>query len=608
MSMGERTVQAEQPERIYQDRIDQFTREQSLRQLRSRRVAWLRALVFVGTIILVVKYVATSWLLGVGLPILLFALFIYLVKESIRINREVRFLGEMIRVNREELKTFEWDFTAFPEGNEFQDYHHPYSYDIDLFGKHSLYRMLVRAGTEQGEKQLAEEMMDPPLDPVEIRSRQVAVQELTPLLEWRQKLLATARLVDESEKESGLLHRWVKSPDRYANNRWIKTALWILPAISLLLPVGLILGWVPYYAALYYIIPLLVVLIEAKAITDEQNRVGRLLKHFRKYQDLLEQVEQQDFKAPLLVSMKQQLIKEGIPASHITKKLARILWGLEVRMNLLMAFILNAFVLWDIRTMIRLERWRAAYGTELNTWLQVIARFESLNGLANQAFNRQDLIYPEIREGNFILEMEAAGHPLIRPEVRVDNSIKMVQGDILLVTGANMAGKSTLLRMVGINLIMGRLGAPVCAKSMAFVPIRLRTSVRTLDSLGDDESYFYAELKKLSAMVTQLEKGDPLFVIVDEMLKGTNSHDKHTGSKGLIKRLIQLGANGMIATHDVELGSMTNEFPNQLHTRCFEVSIEGDQLKFDYILRNGVSKSLNATFLMKKASIINTKD
>ncbi|MCX6226448.1 MAG: hypothetical protein NTV01_17145, partial [Bacteroidia bacterium] len=177
-------------------------------------------------------------------------------------------------------------------------------------------------------------------------------------------------------------------------------------------------------------------------------------------------------------------------------------------------------------------------------------------------------------------------------------------GKIYLITGANMAGKSTLLRMAGVNMILAMAGGPVCAERFALVPISLHTSLRTNDSLGDDESYFYAELKKLSRIISRFEKGEKLFVIIDEMLKGTNSLDKHTGSAALIRRLIDRGASGLVATHDVELGKLESDYPGRLANHCFEVITEGDHLKFDYLLYPGISQNLNATFLMRKMGII----
>jgi DNA mismatch repair ATPase MutS len=231
---------------------------------------------------------------------------------------------------------------------------------------------------------------------------------------------------------------------------------------------------------------------------------------------------------------------------------------------------------------------------------------ETLNSLANLAYNRPDLTWPVIREGRFSLEMRNCGHPLIHPGKRVDNSLTFnEEGQIYLVTGANMAGKSTLLRMVGVNMVLAMAGGPVCAEYLSLVPVFIHTSVRTNDSLGDNESYFYAELKKLAGIINRLELGDPLFIIIDEMLKGTNSRDKHAGSAALIRRLISMKTSGLVATHDVELGQLEAEYPDQLVTRCFEVIIDNGQLGFDYRLRPGVSKNLNATFLMQKMGIIN---
>jgi DNA mismatch repair ATPase MutS len=299
------------------------------------------------------------------------------------------------------------------------------------------------------------------------------------------------------------------------------------------------------------------------------------------------------------------LIHSGIPASQVMKRLTRILWGLEIRGNTIVAFFLNVFFLWDILMMRRLENWRREYREAFASWTGIIADFEVINSLSTLAFNQPGFTYPVISEGPFRLKLIEAGHPLIHSDRRVDNSLSFDKpGDIYLVTGPNMAGKSTLLRMVGVNMILGMAGAPVCARVMEMVPVTVSTSVRTNDSLGDDESYFYAELKKLNRIIVQLESGKQIFVIIDEMLKGTNSADKHAGSAALIRRLTGMDACGLVATHDVELGSLEEEFPGRLQPFCFEAETKDDLFVYDYRLREGVSRSLNATFLMQKMGII----
>ena len=593
----------------YQERLGRFVAEKERASGRSRRVALARAVVFILLVTLAIRFFSSNPWLGILLPLLLLVVFLWLVRESVTIAQKLQYLGQLIRIQREEIQSLDFDFTPFPEGNEFIDYHHPYAWDLDIFGKHSLFRMLSRTGTGKGHTQLAGELLNPETDGGVILRRQEAIREMAANTDGRHRFLALARMVDETEKHAGLLGNWLAAPDRYRHNRVVRILLWILPVTSFLLPFLFILfssfSPLPFALFLYYLIPLGLVLFESRVITAEHNRVSELLKLFRKYQGLLEWIEQEPMQSDYLKGLRQGLFRDGVPASRITRQLARIVWGLEARMNLIMAFILNAFVLWDLRYMLRLEEWRGRHGSEFEGWLNIIGRFEVLCSLANFSANRSDCTYPEIRSGSYILDMKGAGHPLMDPRRRVDNDLSIQgMGQIYLITGANMAGKSTLLRTAGVNLVLAMTGAPVCSASMAFTPAKIMTSVRTHDSLGDDESYFYAELKKLSAIIRELERGDPLFVIVDEMLRGTNSKDKHTGSEALIRKLIRMGAYGMVATHDVELGRLAEEYPTQVYPVCFEVALEGNQLHFDYLLRPGISRSLNATFLMKNMGII----
>ena len=197
------------------------------------------------------------------------------------------------------------------------------------------------------------------------------------------------------------------------------------------------------------------------------------------------------------------------------------------------------------------------------------------------------------------------GHPLLDPSTRIDNDMNLAKpGEFLIITGANMAGKSTFLRTVGVNLILAMNGAVTCAKSFKFAPIEMLTSVRATDSLQDHESYFYAELKRLKMLIDKLKEGKPIFIIVDEMLRGTNSRDKQEGSRQFIMQLMELKGVGMIATHDLSLGTLQDEFPDYAKNKRFEVDITDGHLSFDYKLRDGISQNLNATFLMKKMGIM----
>jgi len=260
-------------------------------------------------------------------------------------------------------------------------------------------------------------------------------------------------------------------------------------------------------------------------------------------------------------------------------------------------------MLWDILQIVRLERWQIKHHNKLESWFDIIAETEVIISLANFYYNNPEAQFPNIEKGEFILKADSLGHPLIQKEERVNNSVEMKSTSITIITGANMAGKSTWLRTVGVNLILGMIGAPVTGKGVTIKPIQLFTSIRQDDSLQKNESYFYSELKRLKSIIDELKKGTELFIILDEILRGTNSKDKHSGSEALLKQLIGLGTSGIIATHDVSLGILEKSFPKHIKNRCFEVDINGNELSFDYKLRNGVSKNMNATILMREMGI-----
>ncbi|MFH0762156.1 MAG: hypothetical protein V2A67_11700 [Bacteroidota bacterium] len=589
----------------YSERIKVFGVEADRFRKQSDRVAIARMILFLAMVVSAWYFIRERQPAGLLIPLALLAGFLWLVRYAVAIRRKIRFLELLKEINEQEISTLEGDYTPFNTGEEYIDYHHPYTYDLDIFGIHSIYRMVIRAATPLGRERLAATLSAPGTGPDLIRKRQDAIKELSGKLDWRQDFLATAKESDWEKDKSRNVQSWLAGTDRFTGNPFYAAMLRLNPLISLFLPPLIIFGLSPLFFLLYYLLPTAIILSRTRAINREQQKVERLLDLFRKYQGLLELIEKEDFKSDLTRSLQQTLRHDGVPASEAMKKLTGLLWGLELRGNMIMAFILNVTFLWDILLMIRLERWRRTYRDDFSRWIDTIAEFETLNSFATFAVNRTDCVYPEIQEGPFRMEINEGGHPLIPQTKRVDNTLPFNQtGQIYLVTGANMSGKSTLLRMVGVNMVLAMAGGPVCAKSMSLVPVSISSSVRTNDSLGDDESYFYAELKKLNRIISGLETNPPLFVIIDEMLKGTNSHDKHEGSAALIRRLTKLGASGLVATHDVELGVLEREYPGRIITRCFEVSTEGSQLKFDYILRPGISKSLNATFLMKQMGII----
>ncbi len=331
--------------------------------------------------------------------------------------------------------------------------------------------------------------------------------------------------------------------------------------------------------------------------------VSKTSEMLTKYAFLLKQIESLRPASAKLAELKNNIVKADLSASKSLRSLSSILTALDNRMNFVSWTLFNGLVLWDILQMRRLENWQKIHQDEIAKWFETIAEIDMLICFSNFHYNHPDAHFPVIFSDKKTIQAENLGHPLILRQVRVDNPFEINHRQFLIVTGANMAGKSTYLRTVGVNLILGMCGAPVCATKFSFKPVEIYTSIRTSDSLQKNESYFYSELKRLKAIIDELKSGKELFIILDEILKGTNSKDKHAGSEALLKQLIRYNAIGIVATHDVALGILQESFPDNILNRCFEVDIDGDRLTFDYKLREGVSKNMNATLLMREMGI-----
>jgi len=323
---------------------------------------------------------------------------------------------------------------------------------------------------------------------------------------------------------------------------------------------------------------------------------------FKQYYLLLQEIENRKFSSAKLQEKQQIIQSEKLQASIIFKQFSKILDAFDQRNNLLIAFVGNAFFLWDLRNAVKVEIWITNYKHTVKKWFEVIAFFDAQNSLANFQYNHPEYTFPKVQKQDAIIKSVGLGHPLLNSEKRIDNDFKIYDQEFFIVTGANMAGKSTFLRTVSLSIVMANVGLPVCAKVFEYSPIKLITSMRTSDSLADDESYFYSELKRLKFIVDTIDK-DGYFIILDEILKGTNSKDKAIGSKKFIEKLVTSKSTGIIATHDVSLCELATDF-SEIKNYYFDAEISNDELYFDYLFKKGVCKNMNASFLLKKMEII----
>jgi len=512
------------------------------------------------------------------------------------------------QVNIREINVLNDQYEENDDGAEFINEEHEYTHDLDVFGPSSIFQYINRCFSQQGMKDLAKRLSKGLQNAQEIIKLQQAISELSKKPEWMQKYLVYGQLTQlklhkkTSPIESLLI--WAKR-DTFFNHVIFKIAVLSISLLSWLVFYLLITGDLkPENFLLYLVVPLGFSGLYAGRINKNHQELGKQTATLSRWKDVFKLLEEESFDSSALNDLQNNLQSENRSASTAIKKLSALSQAFDTRLNLFGWLILNYFFSWDVLQSIRLESWQKKYGQKVAVWFHTLAQTESLISLAILKHNHPQMIFPEIKTGGFVYKANKAAHPLIPETTRVGNDIDFSDmGKFTIVTGANMAGKSTYLRTVGANMILALCGSAVCAKEMEISPIQLFTSIRTKDNLAKNESYFYAELLRLQSIINELKTGRPLFIILDEILKGTNSKDKEMGSKALVKQLIGLNATGIIATHDLQLGSLINDFPEHINNHCFEVDIHDDKLHFDYQLRPGISQNLNATFLMNKMGI-----
>jgi DNA mismatch repair ATPase MutS len=604
---------------IFQEKINEHSLLLQKQKRKSTLIVYVRFFLFISMIVLIFLSKKIEVIYLISLLLLLMLLFLVFVQISYRMNLKIQFLENIISINRHEIDLLNYELSGIYTGKDYTDRHHKYAADLDLFGESSIFVFLNRSATVIGQNYLAQMLCTPCLEKHEIEMRQKAISELSKELDWRQGFQALGRQhlktynenkekndykIEETNKK--IVLNWLNEPFYFINNKNIRFFRWFLPSITIILLFLSIFKVISvqffFLSGILQLVYLSFFIKKINKIHQKTNQSGEILNH---YALLLNLIETKDFEAVKLNGLKQSLMKDKISASQSVKELKTILSALDQRMNFLIAFVSNFLFLSDLHLISRLERWQSNYKEKITDWLNVIKEYDVLSSFAGFAYANEDFVFPQVSDTDFIYDIKNAGHPSIPPNVRVCNDFKLMGwGSFAIVTGANMAGKSTFLRTTALQIILGMCGSKVCASSFEFTPIELFTSIRANDSLSKNESYFYAELKRLQSIIREIKTGKKLFVIVDEMLRGTNSNDKHYGSRAFILQLVKQNACGLIATHDIMLGKLEEEMNGKIINRCFEVEINQDKLLFDYKIKNGISKNLNASFLMRKMEII----
>ena len=527
------------------------------------------------------------------------ALFLFLVSRHSQLKYKRDFLQEMIAINKTELQVLDRDFYDLPDGDTFKNPVHEFSQDIDLFGRGSFFQYLNRTGLASGAQKLAALLTANDID--DIPQKQEAVKELAAQSDWRQEFRVTARLVKVNYDTRHILN-WLKGYTNFVPKimQWLPN---VFTGISLILFVLAYLDLVPGSVVLYWFFAGLILNgFFVKKVNDLWDKAGKTQTTFEQYFKLMLLLEEQEFTSVYLKKEQDKVKSQKAKASAVIEQFSKMLGILDQRSNMLVGVFINSFFLSDLRQSYRIERWIALNADEVANWFEVIAFFDAQNSLANFSFNHPDYAFAEIKKGKHTLTAKALAHPLIDPKKAVANDFDIDSEQFFIITGANMAGKSTFLRTVSLSIVMSNAGLPICAKEAVYDPIKLITSMRTSDSLTDDESYFFSELKRLQFIVNAI-KTDTYFIILDEILKGTNSTDKAIGSRKFIEKLVASNSTGIIATHDLSLCEAADELED-IKNYYFDAQIINDELFFDYTFKKGICQNMNASFLLRKMQII----
>ncbi|MCK5137929.1 MAG: hypothetical protein KAR19_19235 [Bacteroidales bacterium] len=585
----------------YSKRIEQF---QSAIRHRSRLINYislLRLVAGVAVIYSLVLGIKHQGFLFYSISVLMAVIFLILVSLHNRYSDRRELLKQLKSLNQTEQSCLDHRYHTLPDGVEHSDLSHPWSHDLDIFGQGSLFQYLNRTSTIKGNEWLAGMLTTEPEDVEAIKSRQGIIDDLKDRIDFRQNFTARGHLIEEKKDDLQGISSWLSATAYIKKNRWLFYLALTVSSIA----VAIIIAGFFNSSNFRYLLPLLLfnwIMLSPFFVRTNHYQVSISRKHelLEGYAELLKIISTEPFQHPSL-HVKREQAQKGMKE---VVKLSKLLNIFDQRLNMLMGLVFNSLFLFDFIMMHLLENWKHKNREKILEWIELTAWTDAMISLSGFAYNHPGFAIPELDEEQVIMELKGLGHPLIPDEKRVVNDLRIDGEKIVIITGANMAGKSTYLRSLGINTVLAYAGCPVCAERFTTRLMGLYSSMRTADSLRDEESYFLAEIKKLQLIVRRMETGKPLLILLDEVLKGTNTTDKKRGSVGLIKRSLQYPVRCFIATHDLSMGELEKEHGGEIVNYCFESYIRELNLEFDYTIRKGIATNMNASFLMKQMGIM----
>jgi hypothetical protein len=592
------------PNIYYHQKIETLEKELTALFHKKSLLAWLRF----ATVALAGMAFYLLFSFGIGYSvfsaIIFIALFIRLIVVDIKNKSTLQHTQFLVQICSDELKALDHNYFHFENGSSFEPSAHPYANDLDIFGRASIFQFSNRTATEMGAATLASWLLQPATLPV-ILQRQEAIKELENKTGWRLELHAFGKEQKITIATQNRLQDWLQSPPIFIHNSLWKIIQYGVPSIMLIVLILNTIGSIADSTRNVFLLAAsIIAYISAKKITPMHLQVSKMADELAVLSKSVYLIENTVFNASLLQDLQSRFVLQNTKASTQLKLLKKIVERLDLRLNPVVFIPLAVIFQWDIQQGIALENWKKRNRKNITDWFEALGQLEALNSFSGLSFNHPEWCFPSFTENYFSISATQVGHPLINTTKRVDNPIIMKsRQELMLITGSNMAGKSTYLRSIGVNTVLAMAGAPVCAATFILSPVQLISSMRISDNLEESTSTFYAELKKLKTIIERVNSGEKIFILLDEILRGTNSLDRHTGSVALVKQLIKHQAACIIATHDVALAKLITEYPDNILNYHFDVQVEKDELYFDYKLKEGICTSLNASILMKKIGI-----
>ncbi len=558
----------------------------------------------VGLVNISFLYITKNYTLGLPIALVYVSIFTYLVVKHTQLKSRRSYTQSLFTINDKGLRRINGDWKGFEDtGEEFRDEEHSFSHDLDVFGKGSLFQWINTTKTFMGRKKLVQILTNPCEGRDEIYKRQEAVGELANKLWWRNRFMAEGMVLSDEIHNPEHLYGWAKDKKEDYLKSGVILGVRLLPVISIILVILYLTNRIPYKLPLIFLgIQTLILKFRSKERHRVLNIVYKHKDNIKAYRRMLEQLEKRHFKSEYMKDLKKQLVNdEKYPAFQQIDRLEKIVDGISNRNNAVF-IIINILILWDYQCMISLERWKKKSGIHIKSWLDTIGEVEALSSLSIIRHDNPEWAMPEIVQKSSQLRAKEMGHPLLTSnrvcnDLRIDHPTK-----ILLITGSNMSGKSTLLRTAGINLLLAYIGAPACAKTFSASFMSIQTCMRVSDNLEKSISSFYAELLRIKEIVKETSDKQ-VFFLLDEIFKGTNSEDRHEGAKILINKLLRDNAVGLVSTHDLELGVLEKDSNKKIANYHFQEYYKDNEIQFDYKLRPGVSTTRNALYLIKMIGI-----